>query len=314
MKLKKEYIILAVLLVGLVVYLIFNANRSGDINYKLPKLTKIGSKEIDKIEITRGGNTITLAFDKKTDTWRIMPQEYPADKTAMDNMLKQIDDLQLSELISDKKIYDKYNLDQDNKINVLAMQGDKTLRNFDVGKVTDVSSHTFVKLADNPNVYTVKSNIRSTFEKTADDMRDKVVLNVNKDSVQEIDITYKGENIVLKKKVLPKEKETDPEKTEWQIEGSDKKVKQTEIDDIFNGAVNLVCDSYIPEDQKVDFTDPYFTIVFKGDKEYRLSAMEQKQDNMHPAISSESAYQFNLISWKMNRLMKTTDDLVEKEK
>jgi len=314
MKLKKEYIILAVLLLALVVYLIFNADRSGDINYKLPKLTKITSKEIDKIEITRTSDKVTLAFDKKSDSWRLLPQEYLVDKSAIDTMLKQLEELQLSELISDKKIYDRYNLDDANKISVLAQKGDKTLISIDIGKITDVSSHTFVKLTDDPNIYTVKSNIRSTFEKSAADLRNKQVLNVNKDSIREINISYKGENIIIKKNILPKEKETDPENVEWRIAGIDKKAKQTEIDEILNGAVNLDCDSYIPETEQVNFSQPYFTIVYKGDKEYKLSALEAKPDNMHPALSSENTYPAYLIGWKMNRLMKTTDDLVEKDK
>jgi len=315
MKIKKEFIILAVVLVALIAYLIINGTSTGKVNYKLPKLVKIKSKEIDKIDFATASEKITLVFDTKADIWRISPQNYPAEKGTVDSMLKEIEELEVTELISDKKVYEKYDLDVNNRITVMAFKEDKKLRGFDVGKATDTSNHTFIKLTDDANVYNVKSNLRTLFTKTVADLRDKNVMTANKDAIQQISITYKGETTVINKTVLPKEKETDTEKTEWNIAGTDKKADQTQVEEILNTVSSLQCDSFIPEDQLVDFSTPYCTVVLKGDKEYKLSALElRSSDNMHPATASTNDYQFYLIGWKMNRLMKTTDELTEKPK
>jgi len=312
MKLKKEYIILIVIVVALVGYLIINGTRTGVVNYKLPKITTIKSDEIDKFEFAAADVKISLAFDTQKKIWHITPQNFPADTALVDSMLKEIKDLEIMELISDKKAYEKYNLDDANKISVVAMKGDKTLRSFDIGKVSDTTSHTYIKLTDNPNIYSVKPNLRTIFTKTMDELRDKIVMVVKKDSIQQISISYKGENIALNKTTLPKEKETDPEKSEWKIASTGKKADDAQVNDILDTLANLVCDSYIPENAQADFSKPYYTITLQGDKSYKLSALEAGADNMHPVITSESAYQSYLISWKMTRLMKTTEELTDK--
>jgi hypothetical protein len=83
MKLKKEYFILAAILVALILYLALH--RSNRTNYQLPELSEVSGKHISKLEITTAGNSII--FNKKDNTWHIEPKGYRVDSTKVKNIL-----------------------------------------------------------------------------------------------------------------------------------------------------------------------------------------------------------------------------------
>ncbi len=89
MKLKKEYIILALVVIALSAYL---AMRTSDrTQYELPDIPPVVAKEISKLQITRDKAIIVL--NKKDDKWHIAPEEYPADGSKVKNMLSAIENL-----------------------------------------------------------------------------------------------------------------------------------------------------------------------------------------------------------------------------
>ena len=69
MKLKKELIILGVIIAALTVYLF---QRSGDrTRYTLPEVAALAASEITKIEITRAGQSVVLV--RQGERWVIDP-------------------------------------------------------------------------------------------------------------------------------------------------------------------------------------------------------------------------------------------------
>ena len=75
MKVKKEYIILGVVIVALVGYLV---SRKQDRNlYDLPQIESVQAKEITRVERTMAGETTT--FRKEGSDWKISPENYAAD-------------------------------------------------------------------------------------------------------------------------------------------------------------------------------------------------------------------------------------------
>ena len=75
MKVKKEYFILAGVMVALILYLVLH--RSDRTHYKLPDITGVSGKQISKLEIVKADKTLVL--NKKDNTWHIDPEGYPAD-------------------------------------------------------------------------------------------------------------------------------------------------------------------------------------------------------------------------------------------
>ena len=104
MKIKKEYIILILIIVVLSVYLFMR--KTDRTLYELPVLPEISKKEISKIEISKGETSIVL--NKKDDQWYIGPQQYIANKNKIDSMLDVFEKLTLTVSVSESKNYVRY--------------------------------------------------------------------------------------------------------------------------------------------------------------------------------------------------------------
>ena len=118
MKIKKEFIILGIIIGGLLLYI---SQRSTDkITYQLPDIPAVAKKEITAIEVSKDETPIVLK--KKDDKWYFDPQGYLADSNKVRGMLSGIEQLTLAALVSESKNYNLYDLDDQNKIQIKAWQ------------------------------------------------------------------------------------------------------------------------------------------------------------------------------------------------
>ncbi|MBN1847517.1 MAG: DUF4340 domain-containing protein [Deltaproteobacteria bacterium] len=318
MKMKKEWIILAAVILVLALYLIFR--NQDQVQYQVPKLPEIVKKDISKIEITKKEGVLLL--NKKDNEWHISPQGYLLDKSNMDSILEIIGDLTMDSLVSESKNYFQYDLVEDKKISVKAWNGETPVREFDIGKIGPSFQHTFVKLKDDPRVFLARQAFRSRFDQTVDNLRDKTVLALEKTEIQGIDIHTSGKSITLMKNEVPREttdeKKTDaPEKEPpafdvvWKT-GTGEEKEKAKIDRIISDYANLKCDSYMEGKQKEDLIDPIYTIRLTGIKDYSLSifAKTESEANNYPAVSSENDYPFFLPEWRVKDIQKKADELM----
>jgi hypothetical protein len=319
MKIKKEYIILAVIIIALSVYLVM---RRGDRTlYELPQIPQVSQKEITRIEITRGKAIIDLT--KKDDSWYIAPKEYPADAGKVKNMLDNIEKLTLTALVSESQNYDLYDLSGEAKINVKAWQADSLKRDIDVGKTASSFRHTFVKTAGDDRVFHARGNFRNTFDTTVDDLRDKTILTYTPSDIQQIQIT-EGKQSFMLTRTQPPEKEESPtaEKKESAAPPAQKTVWQTPegrtgdeaaVNRLLNTLSNLRCETFIEDRSKEDFTTPLINIRLKGSQEYSLSifAKTEEKESEQPAISSASKYAFRLTDSSAQGIMKDASNILK---
>ncbi len=320
MKIKKEYIILVIIIIALSLYLILrNPNRTF---YELPEIPSVSGKNISKIEIANTNSTITL--NKIDDKWYISPEKYLADTAKVKNMLETIENLNLTVLVSESKNFERYDLNNEKKINIKAWSDDTLSREFEVGKVATSYRHTFIKIAGDDRVYHAKDNFRGKFDKTVDDLRDKSVLSFDQIEIQEIRITKDGESMVLSRKQVPVEIKTDqksdtqsssPPKEETVWNSADgKEIDSSITRRIIAALSNLQCEKYIGDRKKSDFLDPIYTLELKGVKEYTLSIFTQneKDDQNYPARSSENDYPFLLSKHRAENIIKLMDEILKK--
>lgn len=328
---KKEYIILGVVIVALSLYLIFrNPNK---VHYKLPELKPIDTKILTKIEIAKPVQTFTLVNNDAQ--WLIDPQGYPTDSSKISDITDTIGNLTLTALASKSKNYSRYDLDKDKVIKVKAYQKGRVVREFEIGKTTATNNHTFVKLKDDTRVFHAKKSFRRYFDLKSDELRDKVVMKLDKNGISEIEVEKEGKKVLFKKIAKPVEPKIDegkkekvkkdekqiPEKeteTIWAMEDG-KEGDKSELDSILSQLSSLNCDEYIEGKNKEDFIEPIYTIRLKGQKDYTLFLYEKiKKGNdngieNYPVVSSESRYPFLLSTYKAERLMKKPEELLLKE-
>ena len=320
MKVKKEYLILLLIIVALSVYLFMR--KEDRTLYELPVLPEISKKDISKIEITKGKTSIVLT--KKDDQWYIGAQQYPADKNKVNEMLDTNEKLKLTTLVSESKNYIRYDLTDEKKVNVKAWQGDTLIRNFDIGKAASSFRHTFVKLADDDRVFHARENFRGKFDQSVDNLREKTVLSVQVSDIDQIHITKDQQSLTLNRTPVgeaDKSQETDQAaaspssiiKAEWQT--SDGKIAdKPALNRLLSSLTNLRCDKFIEDRKKEDFSAPLYTVQLKGSKDYNLSifAKLQDDDSDFPAISSENDYPFLLSKTKAESIMQDPINLLKK--
>ncbi|MGD9119373.1 MAG: DUF4340 domain-containing protein [Desulfobacterales bacterium] len=320
MKVKKEYIILLLIIVGLSFYLFM---RSSDrTHYQLPELTGLDRGTITKIEISNEGDTILLK--KKDNQWYLEPKGYLADTGKVDDMLTVFENFSLAALVSESKDYQRYDLQPDKRITAKAWQEDVLLRNLDIGKAAPSFRHTFVKLADDSRVYHANDNFRSQFEQTQDSLRDRSVLSFNAGDIQAVHITKDQASIELVRNEVSVEPaapqaekpETTPPaaaKFEWQ-DRSGKKVNDQELNRLLTTLGGLKCSGYIDDRNKDSFTDPIYTVRLNGIQEHQLDifAKLEKDAEDYPAISSGSNYPFLLSASQAQQMMKDPAEMLKK--
>jgi hypothetical protein len=320
MKLKKEYIILAVIIIALSVYLY---KRSSDRTlYQLPEIPKVAQKDITKLQITKGKTAIVL--NKKDDKWYIEPAGYPADANKVTDMLNALENFTLTALVSESKNYHRYELDTEQKINVKAWQGDTLRLDFDLGKTASSFRHTFVRPSGEERVFHARGNLKNSFDVSVDQLRDKAVLAFKPADIQQIQITKDQQSLDITRTSVPVEaKNPDTEKKEdspppaqrlvWQA-ADGQPVNETALNQLLSTVSNLRCEKFIDDRKKEDFTSPLFTLQLKGAKEHSLAIFSKADDKetAYPAVSSGSDYPFQLSDSQVNRIMKAPAALLQK--
>ena len=320
MNIKKEYFILVAIILVLSLYIILHKRDKS--HYRLPEPPKVMQKEISRIEITSKDAAVVLK--KKDNGWEILPQGYSADANKVRNMLDIIEKLILTALVSESKNYERYDLDEDEKLVVKAWAGDTLRREFEIGKAATTFRHTFVKLSDDHRVYHARGNFRNRFDLGVDSLRDKTVLAFDAAEIQEMRFSKEGQSLVFTRKQVPVEiNSSQKEKTQssqapkeqatW-LSTNGKRGDESQLDRILTTLADLRCERYLDDRKKEDLSDPIYTIQLTGVKKYSLSlfAKDDEKSNSYPAISSENEYPFSLPSWQAKDILKDPAELLEK--
>lgn len=341
MKLKKEYLILLLIIVALSVYLY---TRSKDqTHFELPRPAQADSQKINRLLITKNGRSIEL--NKKDDQWTIGPKAYVADSIKVKNMVKAAAELTITDLISESGNYERYDLNEKQKINVQAFEGNAMVRNFDVGKGAPTNQHTFVLLADNSNVYHARGHLNTTFDHTVDELRDLTVLSFQKNDITSM-VLQKGEqSLTIAKKDLTSDEKAEPAdqkkqaeqkeekdqtadqenqaeqkeagaKTQWQ-DPKGQPVDQPTVERLLSDFSKFRCNDYMADDEAeaLKKKTPTWSLTFKSEKEtHTLSVFDQPEadDTTFPALSSSEPYAFTITKSQAETIQKQIEKLLQR--
>jgi hypothetical protein len=319
MKIKKEYIILILIIIGLSAYLLM---RSSDRTlYQLPQLEGLQQSEISKIEISQGDNSLILK--KKDNQWHLEPAGYLADITKVNAMLNVLEALALTALVSESKDYNRYDLHAEKRIAVKAWQQTTLKRNFDIGKAAASFRHTFVRLNGDSRVFHAEDNFRSKFDFTIDDLRDKTVLSFKTTDIQQVRVIKDALSVNLVRSKVPftpvagQQQKTDTApaaavKFEWQNEDG-QKGNDSKLNQLLTTLGNLKCADYINDRQKDTFSAPIYAVKLNGVQDHQLEifAKLQTDDKKYPAVSSDSDYPFWLSENKVQQIMINPEEMIK---
>lgn len=319
---KKEYIILVIIIIALVLYL---ALRKPDRTYyELPEFAEIASEQISRILLKSPDSGLELV--KKDDKWVVGTEEYPADDTKVEDILSLLQDLKVSELVSESASYVRYGISDDKKITVKAWAGTRLAREFDVGKTADTYGHTFIKLPEDKSVYLAEGKFRQNIEVSLDDIRDKKVLIFDENDMTLVLIRSGQQTLALNKKEMAKEssdataeevgtvdgEETKTEiKTVWETPGGEA-VEEGAVGRLLSPLSDLKCAGYLEDSLKAELKNPTHSVTLKGEgNEYIISLFEKREeeDSEIPGLSSMNDSPFYLQTWKAEEITDSIQDL-----
>lgn len=306
MTIKKEYLILAALIVALSLYVYFR--QQDRTHYELPVLEEVPPSEIVKIEISKA-QALGVTLTRQEEGWALLPEAYPADPAKVTVMLETLRNLTLSALISESKSYERYGLGAEDKINVKAWASEGLRRDLEIGKEAPSLQHTFVKIGGDDRVFQARENLRVRFDQTLDGLRDKSVLTFNAAEVDAVEL-YDGEtSLRLTRKQDPGQE--DATRPSW--ESPEGPVDEGRVNDLLSTLSNLKCRAYIYEQVKDDFRDPAYKVTLEGVEESSLALFAKDGENLndHPAISSQSGFPFLLPDHQVERIMVPLDQIVK---
>jgi hypothetical protein len=162
-----------------------------------PKILTIPEDQIKEVRLKKtGADTIVL---RKGDDgkWQIAePQPQRADQDAANSLVSTLSNLNADKLVEDKAAdLSPYGLNSPS-LDVTVLKKDGKTQDVYLGDDTPTSSGAYAKLAGDAHVYTVASFVKTSLEKTPNDLRDKRLLTFDQDKLTRVDLQQgNGETI-----------------------------------------------------------------------------------------------------------------------
>ncbi|MFH1156995.1 MAG: DUF4340 domain-containing protein [Pseudomonadota bacterium] len=306
---KKEYLILVVVIAALCAYLILhNEDRT---HYALPVISPVEAKDITSISLEKQGKI--MVFTRKGDTWVVSDKEYPADASKMDKIVGYIKDLTVTALVSESRDLSRYELDPDHRIAVVAKKGDTVVRKFDVGKAAPTYRHTFVSIEGQDGVFHASQNFRREFEADLDGFRDKKVLSFDSGKAVRVSVE-KGElSRVFNKKIVKSDKAEDPETVTWHKADGTLQTNPS-VDGMVSMLSDFTCSGFFADDTRttLEGASPLcrISIDMEGANQVMFTMFPKDADGKYSGLSSGSSYPFLMDSYQGDDVLKKVDGLL----
>ena len=160
-----------------------------------PKIIAVPDDQVASIQIKHAaGETDTIRRDN--NKWQMTePKPLPADPDAASSLTSA-----LSSVTADKTIEDNatdlaaYGLNNP-QLDVKITRKDGKTDELLLGDDTPTNSGTYAKRAGDAHVYTVGSFVKTSLNKTANDLRDKRLLTFDQDKLTRVELTAKGPSV-----------------------------------------------------------------------------------------------------------------------
>ena len=308
MKIKKEYIILFLVIAALLLYIVLR--KGNRIQYDMPELTQLKPGSISGIVIEGDGKEVRL--HKDNDKWLIGPEKYLADAYKVKKMVAFLAEPVLMSVVSDSNDYMRYGLDKKNRLVVKALSGDKPERTIEIGNEAEIRDYTFIKLVNDNRVYHARENLRDIFSTDIDDIRDKTVLSFNIDKTDSVSLTRDGKELVFNKKAIPLKGEEDKNKiVQWET-GDGKVIDDALMKSVLDDILGIKCAKYLYDIKKAEMGSPVYVIRVRDEKEHVLTVFPKKEDD-YTAESSDNPTVFSLYAWRIDNIIKKFDKMLGNE-
>ncbi len=301
---KKEVLILIVIIVALAGYLVFK--KEDRRHYTLPDPPAVDMEKIDRLTVEKKDRT--LDFTRTDSGWVVTEQAYPADETAVTQMLEVLSGLTLSALVSEKQDLTRYELDDAHGLTATAFEGESPVLSVKIGKTAPTFNHTFVMVKKDPGIYQAKDAFRSHFNKSLDEFRDRRVLTFQEDRIKTITIQTPGKQVILTARE-PGDDDTSAKEPIFSYEDGTDPDPDT-VSNLLSSLSALTCDHFVPDMDKtgLETVSPALTLVLGNGSPLVLKLFDTDKDE-GMATSSMNDYVFALKPYVAEDITSYAHDL-----
>ncbi|WDP89442.1 MAG: DUF4340 domain-containing protein [Desulfobacter sp.] len=309
---KKEYIILIALIIGLGAYL--GLKKDDRVHYELPVPPVVDADKIDRLEIKK--DKFTIVLNKGDKGWTLTEKKFPADKSAVDNMLDTVKGLKLSALVSEASDLIRYELDPPNAVQVKAFEGQDEKRAFTVGKTAPSFNHTFIMLAGDKRIFQADKSFRNYFDKSVDDLRDKLVFEIKTETIKKITMEKEGKSTTLTRVTQAEDKKKGDDRADIWQSGDGTEADLTAVSDLISSLSRLECSAFLPQGgaQGLGKETVLCKIMLENDQVLSLNLFKQDGKETMAGTASSTPYAFSLASYKADDIVSYVDKLLGIEK
>jgi hypothetical protein len=162
-----------------------------------PKILSIPEDQIKEVSIKKTGAETTVLRKGDDGKWQIVePKPQRADQDAAKSLAGSFATLNADKVVEDKATdLSPYGLNAPT-LDVTVTKKDGKAQDFLVGDDEPTGGGAYAKLAGDPHVYTVASFVKTSIDKTPNDLRDKRLLTFDQDKLTRVDLQpAKGETI-----------------------------------------------------------------------------------------------------------------------
>ncbi|NLV67663.1 MAG: DUF4340 domain-containing protein [Spirochaetes bacterium] len=298
-------------IVGLLalVILLQNIKFGGDI----PKLRQ-WVEPADTIEVRSKDYSMRLYI--KDGEW-LVNEAYPADANSAGSLEMKVRDIRITDLVSEDKSYDRYELTDEKAVTVTVKKGDSVLRTLVIGKAGGRSNHAFVRVDGRPEIYLAAGIQREEFTPSTESIREKRIFDLKGKEIESFTISSGGRTYSFYKKAAAPEKGTEEATavTSWYCRGYDNRpLDDGAVSNILYIFSPLRAVSY-PENKKQNQLGRLYAsaVIRSGGIDYDLKVFTGKEKEFNYAVSSQSSYIFTLGDWQTGKLIiKNIKDLMKK--
>ena len=203
----RSTLILLVVAVGLGAYIYFVERHRAPAPEEEPneQLFDFEAEVVSELQVTSGDGTVT-ELTRDGDSWQVVsPVQTTADDTTASSIASSLASLEVRRVIAggeedpDGPVdLEPFGLDNPSLDVGFAAAGAET-RHLLIGDQTPTGSDRYAKLSDSNRVFLIASYLNFTFDKTTFDLRDKTILDFERDDVDVLSITMENRVIRLTK-------------------------------------------------------------------------------------------------------------------
>jgi hypothetical protein len=155
------------------------------------KIVDIPSDQVQQITVKKKDGP-SLVLNRDNGKWQItQPAKYPADQDSVSSLTSALSPLNADSVVEDKSVdAAKYGLKSPSMTVTIGLKGGKS-DTIEFGDDAPAGSLVYVARSSDPKIYAVTSSIKSTFDKTVNDLRDKRLLTFNSDKLTGVELDSK---------------------------------------------------------------------------------------------------------------------------